>query len=325
MIENAVVLGASGGLGKAVVDALIYRNISTKILVRDIDKFKALYSDNLPGRVNVITGDLDSNQALATACEYVDTIFACFDAPLQNWSTDKIRWISRVAEIASALNANIVYPGNIYNFGHVESATNPLNEEAQQLSHIEIGKLSIAMEYRLAKAAMEGATLTIARLPTLFGPAIQNKYISSIFINALRNERSQIYGDSSIKHNFMFTKDAGEALVRMALETQLRDAIIHVSGNSPIKYAELINLIYKQAKSDLEIPFIKISSWKSMIRGIFSKETSALNDLKYLYDEEILLDGSKFTKFIPDMVFTEHEEAINQTLDWYKFYLDINH
>lgn len=324
MIENAVVLGASGGLGKAVVDALISRNISTKILVTDTDKFKALYPEELPGRVSVVTGDLDSNQALATACEYVDTIFVCFDAPLHNWSTDKIRWVSRVAEIASALNANIIYPGNIYNYGHVDPSANPINEEAPQQPHTEIGKLSIAIEYRLAKAAMEGASLSIARLPTLFGPAILDNDISSIFINALRNEQSQIYGDSSLKHNFIFTKDAGEALVRIALEMQLRDSIIHIPGNPPIGYAELINLIYKETKSDLNIQFTKISSWKDAMRGFFSKETSVLNELKYQHDEEILLDGSKFNKFIPDFIFTKNEEAIKQTLDWYKYYFDIN-
>ena len=110
-MQSVAVLGASGVLGKAVVDELLKQNFLVKILVRDIEKFMLLYPDEkLSGRVNVVQGDLDTNQSLATVLEFVDTIFVCFNTEFHKWGSDMIRWIDRIADLAVALEARIVYP-----------------------------------------------------------------------------------------------------------------------------------------------------------------------------------------------------------------------
>ena len=74
-MRSVAVLGATGALGKATVDELINKNISVKILVRDIEEYKALYpQQKFPGRINVVQGDLDTNQSIANVMENVDIL-----------------------------------------------------------------------------------------------------------------------------------------------------------------------------------------------------------------------------------------------------------
>ncbi len=346
MIEKAVVLGASGGIGKAVVDALIRRNIPTNALVRSIDKFKKLYIDGKPkGRVDVLEGDLNNNQSLAIACENVDTIFVCFNAPYYRWDTDMVSWIDKVAKIASALEANIVFPGNIYNYGHPQM--DRITEEHPLAAHTVKGKLRISMEHKLYTAALQGASLTVLRFGDFFGPAVMNKLFKPIFMNAIYGKKVNWYGDPQKKHEFMFIEDAGEAMVRCALEPKARDTVIHVSNHYDLTSDEFIKIVYRIARNDKELPYRKTPArllgllgisgnkrpkykelhppytitpnWMISLLSFFNKEIAEFKEMLYLYEEEILLDSSKFKSIIGDFKFTPPEEAIKKTLDWFKY------
>lgn len=321
-MEQATVLGATGGLGKAVVDALISKNYNTKILVRDIEKFKKLYpGGKLPGEVSVIQGDLDSNQSLALACEYSDTIFACFNTTYAKWNTDLTRWVSRVGDIAATLQANILFPGNVYNIGRVDKDPNfRVDEEHPQNAHTDKGQLRIALEQRLIRSAMEGATLTILRFPEFYGPAVLNRIISPVFINALKGKRCNWFGNPKVLHDFIYTRDAGKAMVKAALEPKAADTVLHVPGSQPITCEAFINKVYELSNTSLESNYEIISQWKLNLAGWVQKDVREFTEMLYLFEEPLILDGSKFNKIVGKMEYTTHDNAIKETLEWYKYW-----
>ncbi len=321
MIENACVLGATGGIGKAVVDALISRNIPTKILVRDQEKYISLYPDGeLPGRVSVIQGELDSNQSLAMALEHCDTVFPCYNTKYQNWSKDMTRWTSNVADLSAALQAKIVFPGNVYNFGHASDSELRINEEHPQNAHTELGQLRIAFEQRFARAALEGASLTILRLPDVYGPAVFTRSIVSVFESALKNKPCSWYGNPHILHDFISTIDAGEAMVRAALEPRAADTVLHVPGPSPITAHEWISLVYRLAGSNIQKIYKITPKWFLKIIGLFDKQVSKFADTLYLFEESHIMDGSKYEQIVGPSPVRQYEETIKETLDWFKFW-----
>lgn len=319
MIEQAVVLGGSGGLGKAVVDALISRNIPTKVLVRDIEKFKSLYPDNVyPGKVNVLEGDMDNNQALAVACEHTDTIFVCFKPPHTKLAKDMPRWISRVADIGAALGARIMYPGNMSNYGETDAKR--ITEEHPQNAPTNTGQLSIVFEQRLARAIPEGASLTIIRFPHIFGPAVINDLMYPVFSSAFQNKPSTWYGQPFLDHEFLYNMDAGEAMVLAALSPAAADTILHFPG-IVLRSHDWLDKIHAIAGSTSTSYNLK-KKWVLGMKSIFSSSTPEFKELLYLFENSLLLDGSKFDNIVGKIERTPMEEAIKSTLDWYRYWLE---
>ncbi|MCH8907345.1 MAG: NmrA family NAD(P)-binding protein [Candidatus Heimdallarchaeota archaeon] len=313
-METATVLGI-GALGKAVVDALISRNITTKVLVRDLEKFKQLYvGEELPGRVGAVTGDLDSNQSLALALEDADTVFACFDTRYSYWSKNMPRWISRVGDLAAALQARIIFPGNTLNFGRV-SPNERLLEEHPQNAHTEGGQLRIAIEQRLIRSALEGASLTILRFPDIYGPAVLQGLIYNLFKSAKENLATSWLGNPATNHDFLYSKDAGEAMVRAAMEPRAADTSLNYPGPQPMSSDEFISLVYERYGSDIN-PNLEIGgSLFSKLKNLVNKERK---ELIYLFEETLLLDGGKYQSIVGAPKLTNHITAVKETVEWYR-------
>ncbi|MCE7736325.1 MAG: NAD-dependent epimerase/dehydratase family protein [Candidatus Heimdallarchaeota archaeon] len=316
-MQSVAVLGASGVLGKAVVDELLKNNFSVKILVRDIEKYKSLYpNEKLSGRVNVVQGDLDTNQSLATVLEFVDTIFVCFSTEFHKWGSDMIRWIDRIADLAVALEARIVYPGCSHNFG-IKSEL--LTEDHQQDSHTELGQLKIAVETRLYRAAQDGAQLTIVRLPDVYGPADFNSMIGNVFATAVNNKMSRWRGNIDIKHEFIYSIDAAKALIMAGSTDVGRDRVFHFSGVI-IHVEELIKLIHNVSKSTIQPNIQLISKARDILYGLFSSKYRFYKEIRYLNENENFLSGKLFNKELGEIELTPFDDSIRETIEWYQFW-----
>lgn len=321
-MRSVAVLGASGVLGKSIVDELIKQNISVKILVRDIERYKSLYpNEQLPGRVNVVQGDLDTNQSLATVLEFVDTIFICFNTELDKWGTDMIRWIDRIASLASALEARIVYPGCVYNFGIHQ---NDLTEESEQNAPSEIGQLKIAVEKRLYRAAQEGANLTIVRLPEIYGPADLNSPLRFVFENAINNKVSKWRGDLKIKHEFIYSKDAAKALVRAGSSDKGQDKVFHYSGTI-IPVDELVNQIHSLANSTVQPKIEIVPKIKEKLYGLISNKIRLQTQLRYLNENEIFLDDKLYIQELGEIERIPLSISLKETIEWYQHWFSLNY
>ncbi|MHA2032902.1 MAG: NAD-dependent epimerase/dehydratase family protein, partial [Candidatus Kariarchaeaceae archaeon] len=296
---------------------LIKQNISTKILVRDVERYKSLYPDErIPGIVNVIQGDLDTNQALANVLEHVDTIFVCFNAEPQYWEKDVIRWIDRISNLATALEATIVYPGCMINYGPKKDS---ITEEDVQDGTSELGQLKIAIEQRLYRASLEGAALVLVRFPDLYGPADFHSEIGSVYNSASINKTSSWMGDIEINHEFMFSHDAAKVLVQVATKEKAKDRVFHISGDK-VKVSDFISQIYDMAEAMVFPKVKKVAYWKQLILTIVSKKYRYQDQLKYLFENENYFSDDLFTTEIGNIDRTPIKAGIEETINWYKFW-----
>lgn len=317
-MEYATVLGGTGLLGKATTDALLKRGFSVKILVRSVEKYKEMYIDGkIPGRVDVIEGEIDSNIALATALEYSDTVFFCYNTEYKQWESDLPRWTSKIGDLCATTQAKIIYPGCVINYG--ANTQSPITEESDQNTSAEKGQLKIALEQRLGTSSTKGATLVIVRMPELFGFTDNDQIISQIFKAAIDKKPAYWYGDPNLTHEFLFAEDAAEALVNIAISEKTNDTMINLSGHR-VTPDQFIRLIYDNVSIIENPPYHIKNKFETGIKAILSKKQAQLNELLYVYSHELLLDNSKYQKIIGEQKLTDLKESIVKTLNWFQYW-----
>src|SRR5215472_6097772 len=112
---NALVLGATGGIGGEVARRLVARGWSVRALHRDPEKLPpAAKANGLSWR----QGDAMSASDVAAAATGVDVIVHAVNPPgYKNWGKLVLPMIDNTIAAATAVNARIVLPGTVYNFG----------------------------------------------------------------------------------------------------------------------------------------------------------------------------------------------------------------
>jgi len=318
---TATVLGGTTGLGKATIDALISQNINTKALVNDIEYFKRMYPDKLPGKVTLYPGDMDNNEAISAACEDTDIIYFCVDLPYQDWKRKMNVYITKTVYVAEALEARIVYPGNMYTYGKIDAAQLPLTEEAPQTPNTEYGQLSVAIENRLMKAAMDGAELTIIRLPFIYGPAILDPLMQAVFLSAIRGSATSWYGDPDLPQQFIYVEQVGKILAEAGLNAETADTIIHAGAIEPITPREWLEKIYELAGSECRIT--QPSTWMLYLKSVFNRDVLQFIDLKSRFDQSMILDDEKYNLLMDQDYLGTATDGIEDTINWFRYWFEI--
>ena len=123
-MKKAMVVGASGGMGYALVNELVDRGIQVVAFARGKEKLHRLF-----GAIDLIeihTGDAEVKEQIIEAGKDCDVIFHAMNIPYQDWK-DKLAVITQnVIMAAERNNAKLAVVDNIYAYG--KSAGNKLAE-----------------------------------------------------------------------------------------------------------------------------------------------------------------------------------------------------
>jgi putative NADH-flavin reductase len=90
-LKTALVVGASGGMGYALVNELGSRNIHVKAFARNKEKLVALFQHHK--NVEIISGNAFNEQEMMKASNGVDVIFHAISFPYQDWVAKLLRQI----------------------------------------------------------------------------------------------------------------------------------------------------------------------------------------------------------------------------------------
>ena len=52
--------------------------------------------------------------------------------------------------------------------------------------------------------------------------------------------------------------------------------------------------------------------------GLIYAPARAMLEVLYEFEQPLVMDGTKFAKAFPDFSYTPHEDAVRETLDFYK-------
>jgi nucleoside-diphosphate-sugar epimerase len=222
--------------------------------------------------------------------------------------------IENTIAAARANGARILLPGTIYNYG--PDAFPVLREDSPQRATTHKGKIRIALEEKLERAAREGVRSLIVRLGDFFGPKAGNNWFSQGMVKPGRPVTSITNpGSKGIGHSWSYLPDGAEAFAElMDRERELAPfERFHFGGHWDADGTEMIAAIRKAAGNE-SIPVRSLPWWIFRLASPFHETMRELSATRPLWQTPIQLDNTKLVGFLGKEPHTPLETAVQATL-----------
>jgi nucleoside-diphosphate-sugar epimerase len=318
-MQSHLILGFTGGIGRAVATALSKREIRIKALVRDVQK-ASRYTDGLMN-IEIVEGDGSVQADLDKAFDGVSHVHYCINMPYNRWEQQALKMLKICVDAAIRHQAMLVFPGNVYVYGHAKY--NPVDEKHPHAAHTKKGQIRMEMEEMLALAKKdEGLNYTIVRMPDFYGPFVVNTFSEQLYVNAIKGKSMQWIGDLDAEVELIFIEDGGEAMVMAALSDKSNGEVFNIPGVSGTTARKYLHEIARQAGSKSK-PVTMNSNLIFSIVGIFMPILKEVKEMLYLKREKLILNGEKFSSTIGKLPATDYNTGIEKTLNWVRSFYSL--
>ena len=311
---NALVVGATGGIGRAAVKYLLENKIHTRVFVRNKQKAEKYFSEY--NNIEIYAGDASYPADLSKAADGCDFLFYCLNIPYQEWKHKAIPLLKSSLDVALELNIRFVFPGNVYVYGHAQK--NPVDEKHPLEPHTSKGKIRRQMEMLIKNYSEEkGLKYTITRFPDFYGPYVVNGFSEKIYINSLLGKKMLWIGDKKIPLEYIFIEDAGRCLVESGISDKGINQEFNVPACGTISNKDYLESISRLGGNNSKYQILNSDIIFSVL-ALISPVIREVKEMLYLKREELYLDGTKFKNTFGFLPSTNYEEGIKKTFDWVK-------
>ena len=118
-MKKALVLGATGNMGSAIVYELVDRGIEVKAFARSTDKLEKLFG-TFP--VELVSGDVFQLEDLERAVEDVDVVFHAIGIPYPEWADKHPMLLANILKVVKKKSIKLAMVDNIYAYGRSRGA-----------------------------------------------------------------------------------------------------------------------------------------------------------------------------------------------------------
>ncbi len=304
-----VVFGGAGGLGSAIVRHLVGQGQVVRAVVRDAERARAV----LPPAARIEVADATDARSTHKACREAAVIYHCINVPFDEWATVLPEVTGNILASAHNAKAVLVFPGNVYGYGPL--GKKPVTEDHPRAATSKKGRLRNQIEQQLMDAHAAGRIrAVIPRFPHFYGPNVTAGLMLPIFRTALSGAAATWPGRADVPHDLIYIDDAARACVLLAETESAYGQAWHVPGAGPLTGRQFVQMVYAAAGTEARIE--PVGERALEFSGGAMADTPELAELMYMYEEPLLLDGSKFAKAFAAFKFTPHKEGVRQTIAW---------
>lgn len=305
-MDEALVLGASGGMGYSIVKELSERGIKVKAFARNEEKLHKLFGQDL--NVSIHNGDVFCLKDLETAATGVDVIFHAINIPYGDWQERLMELTRNVIATAKIQSTKLAVVDNIYAYG--KSPGNAINESFPKNPHTKKGKLRLQMDKLIEES---GVPYVIAHFPDFYGPYVENGYINYTLRQILSDKKASFIGSQSIAREYIYTPDGAKALVELSLNDNAYGDVWNVPAYDVITGQEVLKIIGSTTGYNKKVSTVT----KNMIRliGLFNKQMREFAEMQYLNENPLVLSGEKYEENIGPVPRTSYEDGIKKTIE----------
>lgn len=299
-----VVLGASGGLGSAVVRALAREGRPVRAVSRSGS------GPESPG-VERVAADLSDREAAVTACAGAAVVVNAVQPPYDRWAELFPPLISAVLAGAEAAGARLVMVDNLYMYGPTDGE---LTEDTPRRATGTKGALRIRIEDELLSAHRDGRVrVTIGRLSDYYGAgAVNSSLVKTVLEPAAKGRTMRWLGSLEQPRTLHYLDDAARGLLVLADNDRADGEVWHLPAAPPITGREFTALV--NAHLDHPVKVASMGKLALRVGGLFSAPARETAEVFYQWDRPFVSSHVKFdTAFGPIQVIP-HDDALAATL-----------
>lgn len=310
--RTALVIGATGGIGRAVAEALIAHGWRVKALHRDPERARASAAGALA--VEWVRGDAMREADVRAAAAGARLVFHGANPPgYRRWRELAIPMLANSIAAARAEGARLILPGNVYNFGPDAGAV--VGEGAPQNPTTRKGAVRVEMEAMLAAAASDGAASIVLRAGDFLGGSAAS-WFGAVMVKPGRTVRSVTYpGRREVGHAWAYLPDMAETVARLAeIETDLPAFdVFHFGGHWLEPGVEIAHAV-RRVVGRPDLP-IRAFPWPVVrLAAPFVPLMRELLEMRYLWQVPLRLDNRKLVARLGAEPHTPLDEAVARTL-----------
>lgn len=305
--ELHVVLGASGGIGSALVRELAGRGHRVRAVSR---------GGKAPEVAEGFKADVSTPEGAKVACARASVVYHAAQPDYTKWPEEFPPMTDAVIKGVASSNAKLVFADNLYMYG--AGANQPMTEETPQKATGKKGETRILMAKRLLDAHHAGRIrVAIGRASDYYGPRGTGTITGeSVFGAALEGKTVRWPASLEEPHQFNYLPDVARALVTLGEREDAEGAVWHLPAAEPITGAHFVGLV----SHALGMPVKSSATPKAMIRaiGLFSPFIHELVETMYQFEKPFHADASKYERAFGPFEPMPHEEAIARTAAWFR-------
>lgn len=304
MSDRFVVLGASGGVGRALVAELVRQGRPTRAVSRH-------GAEDL-GTADFLAADLSTLDGARRACAGAAVVFHAAQPPYHRWPEEFPALTSNIIEASGEAGAKLVMVDNLYMYGPTPE---PLVEDLPRATTGRKGLTRAQMERQLLDAHARGVLrVTIGRLADYYGPHGPNSSVTVLVLDpAVRGKAMRWPGSTTVQRTLHFLDDAARGLITLADHDAADGEIWHLPAAPPTTGTEFMALV--NSSLDKPVRTGSIGPVAMRIGGLFSKEAKESVECMYQWTAPFVVDSSKFDAAFGPLAVTPHATAVATTIE----------
>lgn len=303
----AVVLGAGGGIGGALVDELLRRELPVRAVTHS--------QRPMPDGLEHVVADLNDRPAAREALGGAAVVYHAAAPPYARWPEEFPALNASVVEAASAAGARLVLADNLYMYGPdagIMTEDTPTNAADRK------GRLRASMTEKLMVAHAAGELdVVIGRAPDYFGPHGVNSALGTTLFGAVaKGVTVRWLGSMDVAHSVVYLPDLARALVMLGRAPEASGRIWHLPPNGSPTGREFIALAGDAAGRPVKAS--ATPRWLLRAVGLFRPEVREIADITYQWTAPFVTSDAAFQSAFGPFVPAPLPEAVAHTLDWFE-------
>jgi nucleoside-diphosphate-sugar epimerase len=238
--ELHAVLGASGGIGSAVVRELVRRGYRVRAVNRRGDA-------DVPEGVERRAGDASTPEGARAAVAGASVVYHAAQPPYTRWPREFPPMTDNVIAGAATAGAKVVFADNLYMYG--PAGPQPMTEGAPRNAAGKKGKTRILMEERLLEAHRSGRVrTTMGRSSDYYGPRGTDTVAGDrVFGAAVEGKTARWLGSLDRPHTLNYLPDMARALVTLGEREEADGEAWHLPAAEPITGRRFLEMVFAEA------------------------------------------------------------------------------